>query len=48
MEMNDFFKQDQETWWNDFVEHEVYQMRQEFDAKQAQEDFEEFDLDVPF
>lgn len=46
--MNDFFKADQELWWDEFVEREVYEMRRDFDQTQIDRDVEEFDLDVPF
>ena len=48
--MNDFFRQDQLDWWNDYVAHEVDEMRCEFSETQirAERDAEDFDLDIPF
>ena len=44
MENNDFFRLDQEQWFTDFVDQEVYEIRQ---ATIPQEEF--FDLeDIPF
>lgn len=44
--MNDFFRQDQCDWWEDFVDSEVNEMRQASPA--THQDIKDFDLDVPF
>lgn len=46
--MNDFFKADQELWWDEFVDNEIYEMRYEPSNYQAEQDNKESTLDVPF
>ena len=46
--MNDFFRADQDLWWDEFVAEEVHQMRQTYDTEQIAADIKDFDLDVPF
>ena len=45
--MNDFFRQDQADWYQDWVDSEVHTMYQPTPAQTA-EDIKEFDLDIPF
>ena len=45
--MNDFFRQDQADWYQDWVDSEVHTMYQPTPA-QTVEDIKEFDLDIPF
>lgn len=45
--MNDFFRQDQADWYQDWVDSEVHTLYQPT-TEQTLQDIKDFDLDVPF